>query len=193
MFLRFGFFADGTFESGAKRSVSHDLERRGVALDLRVESRHDVDGPATVGAGDPPPPPDTSYVCVVDRWGNAFSATPSDVSYQSPVIPGTGLVPSSRGSASWGDPRHPSGIAPGKRPRLTPNPAMWVAPDGRAMPFGTPGGDVQIQAMTQFLLNLLVYRMPPQVAVEFGRKVLYSTERPSFSELEEEVKQRKGK
>lgn len=33
----------------------------------------------------------------------------------------------------------------------------------------------------------------PQVAVEFGRKVLYSTERPSFSELEEEVKQRKGK
>lgn len=33
----------------------------------------------------------------------------------------------------------------------------------------------------------------PQVAVEFGRKVLYSTERPGFSELEEEVKQRKGK
>jgi len=33
----------------------------------------------------------------------------------------------------------------------------------------------------------------PQVAVEFGRKVLYSTERPSFSELENEVKQRKGK
>jgi len=34
---------------------------------------------------------------------------------------------------------------------------------------------------------------PPQVAVEFGRKVLYSTERPTFVELEEEVKQRKGK
>jgi chemotaxis protein MotA len=33
----------------------------------------------------------------------------------------------------------------------------------------------------------------PQVAVEFGRKVLYSTERPSFGELESEVKQRKGK
>jgi chemotaxis protein MotA len=33
----------------------------------------------------------------------------------------------------------------------------------------------------------------PQVAVEFGRKVLYSTERPSFSELEEEVKSRKSK
>ena len=33
----------------------------------------------------------------------------------------------------------------------------------------------------------------PQVAIEFGRKVLYSTERPSFKELEEEVKNRKGK
>lgn len=33
----------------------------------------------------------------------------------------------------------------------------------------------------------------PQVAVEFGRKVLYSTERPTFSELETDIKQRKGK
>lgn len=33
----------------------------------------------------------------------------------------------------------------------------------------------------------------PQVAVEFGRKVLYSTERPTFIELEEHVKQSKGK
>ena len=33
----------------------------------------------------------------------------------------------------------------------------------------------------------------PQVAVEFGRKVLYSTERPGFRELEDEVKSRKGK
>jgi chemotaxis protein MotA len=33
----------------------------------------------------------------------------------------------------------------------------------------------------------------PQVAVEFGRKVLYSTERPTFMELEEDLKSRKGK
>ena len=33
----------------------------------------------------------------------------------------------------------------------------------------------------------------PQVAVEFGRKVLYSTDRPTFSELEEDLKSRKGK
>ena len=32
----------------------------------------------------------------------------------------------------------------------------------------------------------------PQVAVEFGRKVLYSTERPTFAELEAEMKARKA-
>jgi chemotaxis protein MotA len=31
----------------------------------------------------------------------------------------------------------------------------------------------------------------PQVAVEFGRKVLYSTDRPGFAELESEIKSRK--
>ncbi|MCE5180419.1 MAG: flagellar motor stator protein MotA [Betaproteobacteria bacterium] len=33
----------------------------------------------------------------------------------------------------------------------------------------------------------------PQVAVEFGRKVLYSTDRPTFAELEEHVRQSKAK
>jgi len=33
----------------------------------------------------------------------------------------------------------------------------------------------------------------PQVAVEFGRKILYSTDRPGFLELEEDLKARKGK
>ncbi len=33
----------------------------------------------------------------------------------------------------------------------------------------------------------------PQVAVEFGRKVLYASDRPSFRELEDEVKSRKNR
>ena len=33
----------------------------------------------------------------------------------------------------------------------------------------------------------------PQVAVEFGRKVLFSNDRPSFSELEADLKARKGR
>ena len=37
----------------------------------------------------------------------------------SPIIPGLGFAPSSRGSQSWTDPTVPSVMAPGKRPRLT--------------------------------------------------------------------------
>ncbi|MDC6133355.1 flagellar motor stator protein MotA, partial [Burkholderia gladioli] len=33
----------------------------------------------------------------------------------------------------------------------------------------------------------------PAIAVEFGRKVLFSTERPSFAELEEHVRRVKAK
>ncbi len=125
-------------------------------------------------SGEPPVPPDTSYICVVDQDGNAFSATPSDVSYDTPVIPGTGLCPSSRGSQSWADPAHPSSVAPGKRPRLTPNPALAIHPGEFVMPFGTPGGDVQCQAMLQVLLNMLLFDMNPQAAVEAPRFASYS-------------------
>ena len=117
---------------------------------------------------------DTSYVCVIDRDGNAFSATPSDVSYDTPIIPGTGLAVSSRGSQSRVDPSHPACLAPGKRPRLTPNPALALRNGGLFMPFGTPGGDVQPQAMLQVFLNVLIFGMDPQQAVEAPRFASYS-------------------
>ena len=117
---------------------------------------------------------DTSYVCVVDKHGNVVSATPSDPSFDTPVIPGTGVCPSSRGSQSWSDPTHASSVAPGKRPRLTPSPALAILPDGSPMPFGTPGGDVQAQAMLQVFLNITVFAMNPQQAVEAARFASYS-------------------
>jgi gamma-glutamyltranspeptidase/glutathione hydrolase len=116
----------------------------------------------------------TSYVCVVDRDGNAFSATPSDVSFDTPIIPGTGLAVSSRGSQSRVDPDHPAGLAPGKRPRLTPNPAIAFKGGRLFMPFGTPGGDVQCQAMLQVFLNVTMFGMDPQQAVEAPRVATWS-------------------
>ena len=125
-------------------------------------------------SGEPNPEPDTSYVCVADRHGNLFSATPSDGSYGSPVVPGTGLIPSNRGSQSRPDPRHPAGVAPGKRPRLTPNPALAIKGGDHFMPFGTPGGDVQTQAMLQVLLNRFVFGQDMQPAIESPRFASYS-------------------
>ena len=127
--------------------------------------------------GAPPPPArdepmtalDTSYVAVIDKHGNAFSATPSDTAHNGPVLPGTGLCPSTRGSQGWTEPDSPAVIAPGKRPRLTPNPAMAVREGRSVMPFGTPGGDVQVQAMVQTLINIEVFAMEPQAAIEAPR------------------------
>ena len=119
--------------------------------------------------------PDTSYCCAVDSEGNVFSATPSDSSYDQEMIPGTGLVPSGRGSQSWTVAGHPSELAPFKRPRLTPNPAIAIVGGGQAvMPFGTPGGDVQTQAMLQVLLNVTQFGMDLRAAVEAPRFASYS-------------------
>ncbi len=112
---------------------------------------------------------DTSYVAVIDAEGNGFSATPSDPNVDSPVVAGVGCVVSPRGSQGWLDPAHASVVAAGKRPRLTPAPAMALK-DGKVfMPFGTPGGDVQQQAMLQVFLNTTVFGMPLQEAIEAPR------------------------
>ena len=42
------------------------------------------------------------------------------------------------------------------------------------MPFGTPGGDVQTQAMLQVLLNVMHFGMDPQTAIEAPRVASYS-------------------
>lgn len=117
---------------------------------------------------------DTSHVSVIDRHGNVFAATPSDGSYNAPVIPQLGIIPSPRGSQNWGDPDHPSGVAPGKRPRLTPSPAIAIQPGKMKMPFGTPGGDVQTQAMLQVFLNIHLFGMEVQEAIEAPRVASYS-------------------
>ena len=42
------------------------------------------------------------------------------------------------------------------------------------MPFGTPGGDVQTQAMLQVMLNILQFGMEVQDAIEAPRIASYS-------------------
>ncbi|MBM4442714.1 MAG: gamma-glutamyltransferase family protein [Candidatus Rokubacteria bacterium] len=119
-------------------------------------------------------PGDTSYVCAVDAHGNVMSATPSDVSWESPIIPGLGFAPSSRGSQAFANPEHASSVQPGKRPRLTPNPALARRGTQWFMPFGAPGGDRQPQAMLQVFLNHVVFGMSIQEAIEAPRFITRS-------------------
>lgn len=113
--------------------------------------------------------PDTIYCCVVDAAGNAYSATLSDSSSDTPVIPGYGGNVSSRGRQSRLEPGHPSEVKPGKRPRLTPAPAIALRDGEFSMAFGTPGGDVQLQAMLQVFLNATAFGMQLQEAIEQPR------------------------
>ena len=135
---------------------------QGVAAASRAAQRKEVEVPGGQEH-------DTSYTCAVDRWGNAFSATPSDSMFGSPVIPGLGFTLSSRGTQSWLDPDHPSSLQPWKRPRLTPNPAIALKNGRLFMPFGTPGGDTQATAMVQMFLNIVEFGMDPQQAIEQPR------------------------
>ena len=117
---------------------------------------------------------DTSHLSVMDRWGNVFGATFSDSFIYGPITPGTGLTISTRGTQSWVDPSHPNRVEPGRRPVVTGNPAM-VFKDGRpVLALGSPGSDVQLQATTQVLLNILAFGMEPQEAIEAPRFATYS-------------------
>ena len=102
----------------------------------------------------------------------AFSATPSDGSYCCPVVPGSASSRPSAASSRAPTRGIPSGVGPGRRPRLTPNPAMAVRDDGSLLVIGCPGGDMQVQAMLQVVLNAFVFGMDVQAAIDAPR---YST------------------
>jgi len=146
----------------------------GMPLPGRIPGHAPYVAPAAACSTPLGPSPDTSIVCVIDGEGNGLCSTPSDTSWDTPVVPGTGLAVSSRGDQSRAVRGHPSCLAPGKRPRLTPNPCFALSPGRWIMPFGTPGGDTQIQANLQTLLNHLAFGMDLQDAVEAPRLVTHS-------------------
>ena len=110
---------------------------------------------------------DTVHIDVVDRWGNMVSATPSGGWLQSsPVVPGLGVPLNSRAQMFWLDEGLPTSLAPKRRPRTTLSPSMAMHEDGRALAFGTPGGDQQDQWQLAFFLRLAHHGMNLQQAID---------------------------
>jgi gamma-glutamyltranspeptidase / glutathione hydrolase len=132
---------------------------------------------------------DTTYLCTVDAEGNAFSASMSDTLDGAPLVPGLGIMVSPRGVQSRLDPDHPARVAPGRRPRLTPAPALATrrvegAADLLLWPFGCPGGDVILQGMLQAFFNVVHFEMTPQQAVEAPRVGCFSYPDSFFPNVE---------
>jgi gamma-glutamyltranspeptidase/glutathione hydrolase len=121
------------------------------------------------GKGKAPPAPDTIYSCVADSHGNVWSATPSDTMYDTPMIDGLGINISTRGMQSRFLETHPCSVAPGKRPRLTPSPALALKDGALYMAWGSPGGDIQVQSMLQVFLNVNAFGLQMQQAIEAPR------------------------
>jgi gamma-glutamyltranspeptidase/glutathione hydrolase len=96
--------------------------------------------------GDGQAPGDTCHIDVIDRHGNAVTATPSGGWLQSsPVIPELGFCLGTRAQMFWLEDGQPASLAPGKRPRTTLSVTLATHEDGRVLAIGTPGGDYQDQ------------------------------------------------
>jgi gamma-glutamyltranspeptidase/glutathione hydrolase len=112
---------------------------------------------------------DTTSVDVVDRMGNAFSATPSGAWLPSVIMGDTGIPLSTRLQSFVLTPGHPNQLAPGKRPRVTLSPTLITKAGQFVMELSTPGGDNQDQALLQVVLNVIDFNMTAQEAVEAPR------------------------
>ncbi len=137
------------------------------------------ESPKARHAGLPPAPsgrprvlsPDTTCVDVVDGKGNLFSASPSSGWFFGGVfIAGdTGVPLGNRMQAFVLDEGQPNAVRGGKRPRTTLSPTI-VLRDGKPyLALSSPGGDSQDQQALQVFLNLAVFGMRPQEAIEAPR------------------------
>jgi gamma-glutamyltranspeptidase/glutathione hydrolase len=118
-----------------------------------------------------PEPLDTTTINVADARGGLFSASPSSAWFFGGVfIAGnTGVPLGNRMQAFTLDPDSPNVVQGGKRPRTTLTPTI-VLRDGRPfLALSSPGGDSQEQQALQVLLNLAVFNMRPQAAIEAAR------------------------
>jgi gamma-glutamyltranspeptidase/glutathione hydrolase len=112
----------------------------------------------------------TTHIAAIDRDGNMIALTPSGgVFRKSAFAPELGCTLSTRSEMFVLDDGHPNALAPGKRPRTTLISYMICENGVPTTTVGCPGGDDQAQADLQLVLNLLIFGMNPQQAVEAPR------------------------
>jgi gamma-glutamyltranspeptidase/glutathione hydrolase len=112
----------------------------------------------------------TTHIAALDRDGNMICLTPSGGAFRkSAFVADLGCTLSTRTEMFVLEDGHPNGLGPGKRPRTTL--VSYVICDNGVptTTVGCPGGDDQSQADLQLVLNVLVFGMDPQQAVEAPR------------------------
>jgi len=112
---------------------------------------------------------DTSSLNVMDGDGNLFSMTESDGHLSTPLVPGWGFGLGGRMGQFNLDPRLANVMAPGKRPRNTNTPLLVMKDGEPFMGLSTPGADQQLQSLLQVFLNVVVWGMAPEQALDQPR------------------------
>jgi gamma-glutamyltranspeptidase/glutathione hydrolase len=146
--------------------LRHGGERRPAAVPVSSAAASSTSGRSPVSeAAD-----GTTHIAAIDRDGNMICLTPSGgVFRKSAFAPELGCTLSTRSEMFVLEDGHPNVLAPGKRPRTTLV-SYLICEDGvPTMTVGCPGGDDQAQADLQLVLNVLVFGMNPQQAVEAPR------------------------
>jgi gamma-glutamyltranspeptidase/glutathione hydrolase len=156
------------FEPGAdRRSPGSPVEGRAAA-----PSRGQRSPAVSAAAGPPTPSPDTTNINVADAKGNLFSASPSSGWFFGGVfIAGDTGVPLGNRMQAFvlNEDRHPNLVQGGKRPRTTLTPTIVLRDHKPFMALSSPGGDSQDQQVLQVILNVAVFGLGPQVAIEAPR------------------------
>jgi gamma-glutamyltranspeptidase/glutathione hydrolase len=113
---------------------------------------------------------DTTCVDAIDKDGVMFAATPSGAWLPSVIAGDTGIPLTERAQSFLLVKGSPNELAGGKRPRVTLSPTLVTHTDGTPwLVLSTPGGDNQEQALLQTLLNVIMFRMNAENAVEAPR------------------------
>ena len=144
-----------------------------------TERRSHIDATKAMTRADPGPlrtSSETIYLTVADSAGNMVSFINSlyDEFGSGIVVPGTGFALHDRGAGFTLEPDLPNTVAPGKRPFHTLIPAFVTkinadGTDAPYMSFGVMGGAMQAQGHVQVLLNMLVFGMDVQKAIDVAR------------------------
>ena len=169
--------ADNSIRAGEPGKFEPGADRRGPGppseLRAGAASRGPVRSLTALAAGGPPTPsPDTTNINVADARGNLFSASPSSGWFFGGVfIAGDTGVPLGNRMQAFvlNEDRHPNLVQGGKRPRTTLTPTIVVRGGKPFMALSSPGGDSQDQQALQVFLNIAVFDMRPQAAIEAPR------------------------